>query len=110
MTDTARVATTPNKGLWGALLLLSLLWIGFTLGMMIGGRFFVPPGSGLAGPAIAFVYGVGGTVVGGVLAVLLLWRLPPRLLRASAATAGAIGVAVAVVIVVLMVAKQAAAG
>lgn len=50
------------------------------MGTAVGSR-FVPPGSGLAGPAIALGYGVIGAALAGVLAGLFAWKAPVTLLR-----------------------------
>jgi hypothetical protein len=74
----------PNRALWGLLLIFSSLWLGLAAGMAIGAR-FVPAGSGLAGPAIALGYGAFGSLMAGLLAGLLVWRVPARTLRTLAA-------------------------
>ncbi len=53
-------------------------------GTAIGALFFVPAGSGLAGPAIALGYGVVGALAAAVLAGMAARRLPGRPLRRSA--------------------------
>ena len=42
-----------RRTVWGVLLAGSLAFLGLAIGTAIGARFFVPEGSGLAGPAIA---------------------------------------------------------
>lgn len=81
LADSSAASPSPRRTLWTVLLILSLLWLGFVAGMVIAGRFFVPAGSGLAGPAIALGYGVSGAVAGAVLAGLFAWKLPARPLR-----------------------------
>ena len=72
---------------WLALLVLCSFWVGLVAGTAMGAWFFVPAGSGLAGPAIALGYGVGGGLASAVLAGVLGRRLPTRLLRRSAMVA-----------------------
>lgn len=48
------------------------------IGTWIGARFFVPAGSGLAGPFIALGYGAGGALAGLVTAMLAARRLSRR--------------------------------
>jgi hypothetical protein len=81
----------PRRAPWGVLFILCMLWIGLAAGTAIGAR-FVPPGSGLAGPAIALGYGVLGAVMTGLLAGLLTARLPARRLRAAAAASALLAV------------------
>jgi hypothetical protein len=95
----------PRPIVWILLLIPCLLWIGFVAGMMIGGIFFVPAGSGLAGPAIAFGYGAMGALAGSVLAGLLAWKLPARPLRFAALTALLLSVLVLVFVASGVVAK-----
>ena len=48
-----------------------LTFVGLFVGLVVGGTFFVPAGSGLAGPAIALMWGLGGgavALIGGVIA------------------------------------------
>lgn len=58
-----------------AFVLLAVL-IGFVGGGAIGAR-FVAPGSGLAGGATVAVYGLGGSILATIGAVVLARRLPP---------------------------------
>lgn len=86
---------------------MSLLWIGLVAGMMIGGRYFVPAGSGLAGPAIALGYGVAGAAIGAVLAALLIWRASVDLLHKLAWVAVVLGFAATAFVVVGIVVRAA---
>jgi len=72
---------------WPSVLLLlgSLAWIGLVAGTAVGAAWFVPEGSGLAGPAIALGFGVLGVGIGLVLGAVLGWKAPHGLLRAAAA-------------------------
>ena len=83
----------PRRGLWGALLVASLLWIGLVTGVVVGGQFFVPAGSGLAGPAIALGYGIAGAIVAGVLAAVMARSLSVSLVRGIAIAALIVGAA-----------------
>jgi hypothetical protein len=94
------VPTTFNRGAWGLLVTMSALWIGFGAGVLVAGRFFVPPGSGLAGPPIALGYGVLGAFALGALAAALAWKARPGVVKAAALTALALGCLETVAIVV----------
>jgi len=74
----------PPRGVWGSLLILALIWIGLLGGTLVGAVFFVPDGSGLAGPAIALGYGVGAAAAGVVAGGLVAWRARPETVRAVA--------------------------
>jgi len=92
---------TRTRWLVGILLTLSLLVCGLLAGTWLGGRYFVPPGSGLAGPAIALSYGLLGAVVGVALGIVVSIFTPGRWLAYAT-----IPVALAGGIVVLMVARS----
>lgn len=87
------------------LLVLCSLWIGLVAGMAIGGLFFVPAGSGLAGPAIALGYGAMGAIAGLALAIVLALKLPVRPLRVAAVIALVLS-ALAVLFIGYRVAEQ----
>jgi Flp pilus assembly protein protease CpaA len=72
----------PRRWPFALLLLAGLTWIGLLAGTAAGVRWFVTLGSGLAGPAIAFGYGVLGAGAGLLLGALLAWKAPHGLLRA----------------------------
>ena len=60
-----------------------LTCIGLVAGLAVGAAFFVPAGSGLAGPAIALMYGLGGGAVALIGGVITARRLEQQaLLRA----------------------------
>jgi hypothetical protein len=61
-----------------------MLWFGLVVGTVVGGWLFVPDGSGLAGPVMALGYGVTGALAAGVLAGVLAWGLPVKLVRGIA--------------------------
>ena len=63
--------TPERRAGWVLLLAVSLLWTGLGTGMAIGSAYFVPESSGLAGPAIAFGYGMLGAAAGAILAGVL---------------------------------------
>jgi formate-dependent nitrite reductase membrane component NrfD len=96
-----------RRALWTTLLVLCSFWIGLVAGTVLGGLFFVPAGSGLAGPAIALGYGVAAALAGAIVAGIVGRRLPPRVLRRTTAVVGAVA-AVAVVAVVYLFVKQQA--
>ena len=90
--------TRRMRILLGAVFVIAFMLIGLVLGTMIGGRYFVAPGSGLAGPAIALGYGVLGAAGLGIAALGLAIYLPPRWLLATALPAIVAGMAIAVLI------------
>ena len=53
---------------------------GFAFGAWLGARFFVPAGSGLAGPAIVLGYGLGGALLTACVAASVARQTPYRLL------------------------------
>ncbi|MCP3996616.1 MAG: hypothetical protein GY722_16395 [bacterium] len=77
---------------------LSLVFLGLVIGTFIGGRYFVAPGSGLAGPAIALGYGAFGALVGLVLALLAARLAPATVLTRATRAAVALVVLAACVI------------
>ncbi len=77
-------ARRPRRVLWAVLLAASLAIVGLAAGTAFGARFFVPEGSGLAGPAIALGYGFVGALFGLIAAGLLVWKAPPAILRRAA--------------------------
>lgn len=77
-----------SKILPGFFFVLFVSFLGLVVGTFIGGVFFVPPGSGLAGPAIALGYGLVGLVVALVGGVVLARRLAPASLRKALLIAG----------------------
>ncbi|HBO14662.1 MAG TPA: hypothetical protein DD491_17905 [Halieaceae bacterium] len=86
--------TRPRRFLFGTVLSLGLAGCGFALAGYIAGRCCVPPGSGLAGPAIVVGWAALGALaalVGGI--VLAAW-LPPTGLRIAAVVAGLAGLLV----------------
>jgi hypothetical protein len=93
---------------WTALLVLCSFWIGLVAATAVGARFFVPAGSGLAGPAIALGYGVAGALAAAVLAGVVGRRLPTRLLRRSAMVALALAVLAALAVGYRLLTQQAA--
>jgi hypothetical protein len=82
-------AAPDDRPHWPFVLLLfaSLGWLGLVAGTAIGAAWFVPEGSGLAGPAIALGYGVLGLLAGLALGAVLGWKAGHGLLQASAAVA-----------------------
>ena len=92
---------------WIALVVLCSFWIGLVAGTAIGAWFFVPGGSGLAGPAIALGYGVVAALAAAVLAGVLARRLPGRSLRRSAVVALLLAVLAALAVGYRFVTQQA---
>lgn len=107
----ARVPQSPSarrrRAPWLAALVLAAFWIGLVAGTVLGAVFFVPAGSGLAGPAIALGYGIAGALAGAVLAGMLGRRLPTRLLRRTAVTAMVLGAGAALAVGYRFVVQQA---
>ena len=75
----------------GALFVLAIGVIGFVIRATIGGRCCVPAGSGLAGGAIVFGYGLLGSIVTAVIAVLVARALPPKHLVTTTLIVGVVG-------------------
>jgi uncharacterized protein YneF (UPF0154 family) len=96
-----------RRALWVTLLVLCSFWVGLVAGTFLGALFFVPAGSGLAGPAIALGYGIAGALAAAVLAGVLGRRLPTRTLRRAAAVAGVLAVAAVLLVGYLFVRQQA---
>lgn len=67
-----------KRRILGTLLFLSSVTCCLATGTWLGGKLFVPAGSGLAGPLMALQYGVALAVVGGIASVLLVRRLSLR--------------------------------
>jgi hypothetical protein len=67
--------TIRYRGLISFLLVVGAMLCGFALGSFIGGRFFVPAGSGLAGPVMVLGYGLIGAFVLGAVALVPVFRL-----------------------------------
>jgi hypothetical protein len=70
--------TRRRRIILGVLFVFFTTVCGFMAGLYIGGSFFLPPGSGLAGPAIVLGYGVVGAGLAGVVGVALAYFLPPN--------------------------------
>ncbi len=64
-----------SKTFPGIIFVVLLTFLGLFCGTWIGGLLFVPPGSGLAGPAIALGYGVLGLLIALIVGVLLARKL-----------------------------------
>ncbi len=65
---------------------------GFAAGAWLGARFLVPPGSGLAGPAIVLGYGVVGAVAALIVGIVAAWRLKGRAFHLAAWPVIALGI------------------
>lgn len=97
----------PRRWPFVVLLLGSFAWLGLVAGTAVGARWFVPEGSGLAGPAIALWYGVLGAVAGLAVGGSLVWKAAHSLLRAAAAVAVGLALLAAGLVVWRFVAAQA---
>lgn len=69
---------TGYRRIVAVLFVLGAAVCGFAVGAWLGARYFVPPGSGLAGPAIVIGYGVFGAGAGVLAALVACWRLADR--------------------------------
>lgn len=69
-----------SKTILGICFILILGFLGLFAGTLVG-TLFVPSDSGLAGPAIALGYGVGGAIIGLILGLVLIRRLSYDQLR-----------------------------
>lgn len=96
-----------RRALWATLAVLCSFWIGLVAGTLAGALFFVPADSGLAGPAIALGYGIGGALAGAVLGGIVARRLPPRRLRRAAVAIIVVAALAALVVGYLFVRQQA---
>lgn len=83
-----------SKGWLGFFFVLLLSFLGLVAGTTIGGVFFVPPGSGLAGPVIALGYGVLGLVIALAGGIVLARKLHRERLRRALLGAGLVSVLV----------------
>lgn len=92
MTESSEPAARPERR-WPLVVVLVgiCLLLGLVAGTAIGSACCVPEGSGLAGPAIALGYGASGAVVAGILAALVSWKAPHRLLRTATWVVLAVG-------------------
>lgn len=98
MTETPRQGeprSSPlgSRTLLGVLLILLMGFSGFWLGALIGAAFLVPVGSGLAGGAIVFMYGLLGAGMSVVAAFVLAWRLRLSTLRTLLVVFGIVALA-----------------
>jgi len=75
---------------WRVLLIISLLLIGLAAGTWIGGAFFVPKGSGLAGAPMALGYGVVGAIILLGIGIFLVMKLKAKTLRNVSITSTAL--------------------
>ena len=94
-----RIMTRRGRIALGVVFVFFMAVCGFVAGTAIGARFLVPPGSGLAGPAIAIGYGIMGAGLAGVAGIFLAWLLPPRWFLGAALPVTVAGAISTVVIV-----------
>jgi hypothetical protein len=99
--------TRPGRIAVSVIFVLALMVCGLVAGTWIGGRFFVPPGSGLAGPGIALGYGVIGAGTAGIVSVIAAYFLPPKLLFGVALPVIVVGGALTVVIIIAVLKSRA---
>lgn len=77
-------AQTMKRALIGCVLVLSVAFLGLAAGTFFGGRVMVQPGSGLAGPAEALMWGVLSALCLGVAAGVVARRVSQKTLKRSA--------------------------
>lgn|GEM_PF-1464331 len=75
-----------------ALLVIGIVVLAFSFGTFVGGKFFVPAGQGLAGPAEAIGYGLLAALLATALAIFAGFKLPFRPLAITSAIACGIAV------------------
>jgi hypothetical protein len=81
-------------------------FLGLALGTALGGWLFVPPGSGLAGPAIALGYGLAAGLATGAAGIFVGLRARIATVRRLALTALAAALLVAAVLSWRLVVSQ----
>jgi hypothetical protein len=91
--------TRRSRIVLGVVFVFFMMVCGLVAGAFVGGRFFVPPGSGLAGPAIALGYGLIGAGLAAVVGGVLAYVLPPKWFMGAALPVTVAGVILAIVIV-----------
>lgn len=94
-----RVMTRRGRIALGVVFVFFMAVCGFLAGTVIGARFLVPPGSGLAGPVIAISYGIMGAGLTGVAGIFLAWLLPPKWFVGVAVPVTVAGAIIAVILV-----------
>lgn len=87
---------------------LALAVIGFVLGAYIGSSCCVPAGAGLAGGAMVVGYGVIGSMVAVIVAVVIARKLPARQLRIVTLVTGVIGGVFAAILIKIYLDSRAA--
>ncbi len=90
--------TRRKRIVLGVIFVVSLMICGLVVGTWVGGRVFVPPGSGLAGPAIALGYGLLGAGISGLAAFVLSIYLSPGRLLGIVLPVGVVGAVLAVLL------------
>lgn len=83
----------------GIILTISMLLAGLIIGAWVGGTFLVSKGSGLAGGAEVFFYGLIGGVIAGVLGFVLSRKLNGKPLVWTTILLGPVGLAVAILMI-----------
>jgi hypothetical protein len=91
--------TRRTRIVLGVVFVLGMMICGLVAGAFIGGRFLLPPGSGLAGAAIVLGYGILGAGLAGVVGGLLAWLLPPKWFLGAALPVTVAGVVFGIIIV-----------
>jgi hypothetical protein len=102
-----KIMTRRRRIILGVVFVFFMMVCGFVAGTAIGVRFFVPPGSGLAGPAIAIGYGIMGTGLAGIAGIFLAWLLPPRWFLGAALPVTLAGAVFTVIIINIYIQTEA---
>jgi hypothetical protein len=105
---TPHPTAAPRRAGWAILVVVSALWLGFGAGMFAAGRWLVPAGSGLAGPAIAVAYGLGAAAIAGVASAVAAWKAPLGSLRVAALIAMILGLLLTALLIVGVVMRASA--
>lgn len=79
-----RGVTPARRFLLGAVLILSLAFVGMTTGALAAARFVVEPGSGLAGPPEVLAYGLACAATGAGVGLYCALRFSGRRLARAA--------------------------
>jgi hypothetical protein len=91
--------TRRSRILLGVAFVFCMMICGFVAGAFVGGRFLLPPGSGLAGGAIVLGYGILGAGLGVLVGIALAYLLPPKWFLGAALPVTVVGLVLGIIIV-----------
>jgi hypothetical protein len=91
--------TRRRRIVLGVVFVLCMMICGFVAGVFVGGRFLLPPGSGLAGAAIVLGYGILGAGLAGIIGIALAYVLPPKSFLGAALPVTVAGLVFGIIIV-----------